>query len=75
MNKFPTNFLNRYNRIVGLTQVSDTKYLVYTNYTYIVLDLTQTIPSEVDIIQNHPGKTMEDKNLGAKTWFDALKLS
>lgn len=75
MNKFPSNFLNRYNRIVGITQVSFNLYLIYTNYTYIVLDLSKSIPSDVEIIQNHPGKTLEDKNLGAKSWFDTLKLS
>lgn len=50
MNKFPSNFLNRYNRIVGITQVSFNLYLIYTNYTYIVLDLSKSIPSDVEII-------------------------
>jgi hypothetical protein len=58
--KFPMNFLNRYNRIVGITQVSSTKYLLYTHYTYAVLDLTQEVPAEIEIIQNHPGKNLEE---------------
>lgn len=76
MDKFPQNFLNRFNRFVGITAVSTTKYILYTNYTYIVLDLTQDVPSgEVSIIQNHPGKSVEEKSLSAKTWFDNLKIS
>jgi hypothetical protein len=50
-NKFPTNFLNRFNRIIGITQLSTHKFALYTNYTYIILDLQQDVPSdEVQII-------------------------
>lgn len=53
------------------------KYLLYTNYTYAVLDLGQDIleGGEVQIIPNHPGKTLKDKSLQAASWFDNLKLS
>ena len=37
--EFPSNYLNRYNRIIGITQISDLKYILYTNYTYITVDL------------------------------------
>ena len=73
--RLPANFLNRYNRIVGITQVSPSKYILYTHYTYIVLDLTQDVPLEVEIIQNHPGKNIEEKSLQAESWFENLKLS
>ena len=50
--KFPKNFLNRYNRIFGMTQITSAKYILYTNYTYIILDLNQDLVSgqDVDII-------------------------
>ena len=42
------------------------KYLLYTNYTYAYLDIEQDVPSEeVQIIQNHPGKSVKDKSLSA----------
>jgi len=48
---FPSNFLNRFNRIIGITSISLTKYILYTHYTYILLDLQQDVPTdEVDII-------------------------
>jgi len=49
------------------------KYVLYTNYTYIVLDLTQDVPSDIEILQDHPGKT--EKANESKTWFDNLKIS
>jgi hypothetical protein len=73
---FPSNFLNRFNRIFGITQVAPSKFLLYTHYTYILLDLDQDVPvDEVQIIQNHPGKSIEERSLSAKSWFDNLKLS
>jgi hypothetical protein len=73
--RLPANFLNRYNRIVGITQVTPGKYILYTHYTYIVLDLSQDVPHEVEISQNHPGKNVEETSIQAKSWFDNLKLS
>ena len=73
--RLPANFLNRYNRIVGITQITPGKYILYTHYTYIVLDLTQDVPHEVEISQNHPGKNVEERSIQAKSWFDNLKLS
>lgn len=37
--KLPSNFLTRYNRIVGVVAVSKSRFMFYTNYTYFVLDL------------------------------------
>ena len=39
ISKFPKNFLSRYNRFIGATKVSDSKFLLYTNYTHCVLDM------------------------------------
>ncbi len=57
--------------------MSADKFILYTNYTYAVLDLSQDLPKsgEVTIVQDHPGRTLEEKSLVAKTWFDNLKLS
>lgn len=41
----------------------------------MVLDLTQSLPEEVEIVQNHSGKSIEEKNISARTWFDNLKIS
>ncbi|CDW74499.1 u3 small nucleolar rnaassociated protein [Stylonychia lemnae] len=73
--KFPQNYLTRFNRTVGIAQVSSSQYIIYTNYTYSVLDINKGLPEEVEIIQNHPGKSVEEKNLAAQNWFDNLKIS
>ncbi len=74
--RMPENFTNRYNRITGIVQISQMKYILYTNYTYIVLDLNQDVPKDqVEIVQNHPGKSVEEKSITAQSWFDSLKLS
>jgi hypothetical protein len=49
--------------------------VLYTNYTYCVLDLNAAVPTEVEIVQNHPGKSIEGKVFNAQGWFDNLKLS
>lgn len=45
--KLPANFLNRYNRMVGVDQLSSSKYILWSHYTYTVLDITVEIPHEV----------------------------
>ena len=37
--RLPRNFLNRYNKFAGVLQITDQKYLLYTSYTFCVLDL------------------------------------
>ena len=59
--KMPENFLDRYNRIIGMTMISDSKVMLYTNYTYSVLDLNAPVPKEVDLIPNHPSKTLDGR--------------
>ena len=39
IDRLPSNFLSRYNRIVGVVPVSKSRFMFYTNYTYFVLDL------------------------------------
>ena len=43
----PRNFLTRYNRFVGIEQITDSKYILYTHYTFSVLDLEAEIPQMV----------------------------
>ena len=71
----PQNFLNRYNKFAGVIQLNEQKYLLYTSYTFCVLDLTQQVPEVVDMVPNHPTKTQEGQQLNAQTWHDNLKLS
>jgi hypothetical protein len=75
LTKLPQSFLRRYNRILGLVQLSTHKYILWTNYTYAVLDLQLELPTEVQILQDHPNKSLEAKHLEADSWFDMLKLS
>lgn len=69
--RFPSNFLSRYNRLLGATSLSESKFLMYSNYTYTILDINQGLPSEALIIQDHPGKQLD---MGS-SWFDCLKKS
>jgi hypothetical protein len=71
----PANYAKRYNRISGIVKIAAEKYILYTNYTYVVLDLSQDVPKESDIIQNHPGKSVEERSIQADSWFETLKLS
>ena len=49
---------------------------MYTNYTYCIVDLGETVPTrEVEIVQDHPGKQIAERSVEAQTWFDQLKLS
>jgi len=74
-NQLPRNFLNRYNKFAGAIQITDQKYLLYTSYTFCVLDLEATVPEAVEMVQNHPARTPEGKQFAALTWQDNLKLS
>ena len=49
--------------------------MLYTSYTFCVLDLERPLPQSVDMVANHPSKTTEGKQMAAQTWFDNLKLS
>ena len=74
--RFPNNFLTRFNRLLGVTTLSETRFLFYSNYTYTILDLAQDLPadtasSSVEIIQDHPGKPLDHSS----SWFECLKKS
>lgn len=75
-NRFPANWLNRYNRLVGINQLTQNKFLVWSHYTYAVLDMNLPLPeNEVMIIQDHPRKTFEGKHQESETqWADMIKL-
>lgn len=47
LSKLPQNWLTRYNRILGIVQLSTHKFVLWTNYTYAVLDLQLDLPTEV----------------------------
>jgi len=77
LNKIPANFLSRYNRILGVTPVAADKFVLWTNYTFAVLDLQLDVPSsEVTILQDHPATSQQMQQLdSASSWFDTLKVS
>jgi len=49
-NSLPRNFLNRYNKFAGALQITDSKYLLYTSYTFCVLDLNSQVPNSVESV-------------------------
>ena len=75
LDRIPRNFLNRYNKFSACIQLSDNKYLMHTSYTFCVLNLDEPLPDQVEMVANHPTRTLEGKQLAAQTWFDSLKLS
>jgi hypothetical protein len=75
MNKLPANYLRRYNRVIGVVQLSSTKFILWTNYTYAVLDLKLELPAESQILDDHPNNSLQAKHLEADGWFDMLKLT
>jgi hypothetical protein len=67
MNNFPKNYLRWYNKIYGVT-FKDSKYLLlYTDYNYIKVDLTEEIPLNSLIFRDK-----EDKNRNAE-WTKKLR--
>lgn len=75
LSKIPKNFLTRYNRTVGVSQLSDRKYLLWSNYTYSVLDLAVEMPAEVQIVMDHPNSTIQGKHRDSESWAELVKLS
>ena len=43
---YPPNYFKWYNRIFGICVLGLDKYLLYTDYNYILLDLTMEIPKQ-----------------------------
>ena len=60
---------------MGALQLTESKYLLYTSYTFCTLDLNQQVGPEVDVLQNHPTRAIEGKQFQAQSWFDNLKVS
>ena len=58
-----------------MVQLSTTKFILWTNYTYAVLDLKLELPAEVQILTDHPNNSLTAKHLEADGWFDTLKLT
>ena len=58
-----------------MVQLSNTKFIIWTNYTYAVLDLKLELPAEVQILADHPNNNLAAKHLQADGWFDTLKLT
>lgn len=40
----PINYLDRFNRVYDMVQINPHKYILYTHYTFIVLDTDQPMP-------------------------------
>ena len=57
MKSFPINYLNQYNRIYGVVELSESKLVLYTHFTHIMVDLNAKIPEHSKIVKNHPSKT------------------
>jgi len=81
MNKqdaFPKAFTKRYNRIVGIVEAQEGKFIVYTHYTWFLLDLSINIPDEAIVDSGHAKHSFKkkDKALDANaTWFNCLRSS
>ena len=46
----PKNFLSRYNKFAGVIQLNDDKYILYTSYTFCVLELSAMMPEAVEMV-------------------------
>ena len=53
---YPLNYIKWYNRIFGICVLGLNKYLLYTDYNYILLDLTLEIPKQCIIEKNKMDK-------------------
>lgn len=79
---FAKEFRNRYNRIIGISEVSSSKFILYTNYTWCVLDLEAPIdqPDEHPTASSQAPAIFNRKRPGdslnaSATWFSCLKAS
>lgn len=51
-NSLPSNYLDRFNRVYDIIQINPHKYLLYTHYTFIILDTTKPLPRQSRCITN-----------------------
>ena len=53
---YPINYIKWYNRIFGICALGINKYILYTDYNYILLDLSLEIPKQCIIEKNKMDK-------------------
>ena len=53
---YPLNYIKWYNRIFGICALGTDRYILYTDYNYILLDLTLEIPNQCIIEKNKMDK-------------------
>ena len=53
---YPLNYIKWYNRIFGICELGTDRYILYTDYNYILLDLTLEIPNQCIIEKNKMDK-------------------
>lgn len=46
-NKFPQNFLNNYNKFMGIVEGSRSKIILYTHFSFSVVDFDVEVPSKI----------------------------
>lgn len=63
---YPENYLTRFNRVYGCVELSANKFLLYTHYTTILVNLDKEVPAQAQILQDHPFEAGE-------TWMDKVK--
>lgn len=56
INNFPKNYLRWYNKIMGVTSDESEKFLLYTDYNYIKVDLNKEIPDNSVIAKDKAEK-------------------
>mmetsp|Transcript_4020 Transcript_4020/g.6030 ORF Transcript_4020/g.6030 Transcript_4020/m.6030 type:complete len:273 (-) Transcript_4020:224-1042(-) len=68
--RIPKNFLRRYNRFTGALSLSKDKFLIYTNYTYFILDTGSDLPEDPNWEVTIETDANYGKTDGASNWFD-----
>ena len=53
---YPLNYIKWYNKIFGICALGTDRYILYTDYNYILLDLTLEIPNQCIIEKNKMDK-------------------
>ena len=56
LKSFPSNYLNHFNRIYGVVEISESKFILYTHYTHTFIDLNEKIPEISKVLKNHQSK-------------------
>ena len=75
MNKFPNNYLKWYNKIYGIaTPLKNANhFILYTDYNYILIDMTKDIPLNSTIVSYKEEKSRNaDWNKKIKSYHKAI---